>query len=405
MSPELRDSLSSPLPISGLTMHVFAAPFKGESPTASTASVLLGVDAAGANLVLNEKNTLELSYMALDGARTMRAGSSDRLSLNLKPDTRARAEVTGLRILNRLDLEPGRYQLRVASHDSMGGAVGSVTWDLDVPDFGKDPLTMSGVVLTSVTASSWPTGRADEQMRKLLPAQPTALRTFPQDDEVALFAEVYDNRATVPHQVEIVSTVLTNEGRSLFRTQEERSSLEIANAGRAAYGYTARIPLKDVPPGHYVLSVRARSSLGGGSVDRLVQFSVQDAPASRMRESASDVRTLDKGDISFTDSARQVTARTEAEWAAIWRQHAANRPEPTVDFSREMVVGVFLGSRPTAGNGVQIVGTRVDQGALVVEYRERRPARGDVTAQVVTSPYHLVALPVRQGAVRFEKIE
>ena len=82
-----------------------------------------------------------------------------------------------------------------------------------------------------------------------------------------------------------------------------------------------------------------------------------------------------------------------------------NRPEPAVDFSREMVVGIFLGSRPTAGNGVEIVGTRVDQAALVVQYRESRPGRGSVSAQVVTSPYHLVAIPARPGTVRFEKIE
>ncbi len=282
MSPELRDSLSSPLPISGLTMHVFAAPFKGEG-SGSAVSVLLGVDAAGGNLNLDEKNTLELSYMALDVSRNMRAGNSDRLSLNLKADTKARARQTGVRILNRLDLEPGRYQLRVASHDSIGGAVGSVTWDLDVPDFAKDPLTMSGIVLTSVTSSSWPVGKADEQMRKALPAQPTALRAFPRDDEVALFAEVYDNRVLVPHQVDIISTVLSYEGRVLFKTQEERSSIEVAGGSRAAYGYMARIPLRDIPPGAYVLNVRARSSLGGGQAERQVQFTVQDDPASRPR--------------------------------------------------------------------------------------------------------------------------
>ena len=45
LSAELRDSLQSPLPLSGLAMKVFAAPFKGVAPNAS---VLLGVDFAAA---------------------------------------------------------------------------------------------------------------------------------------------------------------------------------------------------------------------------------------------------------------------------------------------------------------------------------------------------------------------
>jgi VWFA-related protein len=271
MSPELRDTLSSPLPVSGLTMHVFAAPFRGQG---GRASVLLGVDAAGGNLNLAEKNSLELAYMALDTKREMRAGSTDRLSMNLRPDTRARAQQTGLRMLNRLDLEPGRYQMRVASHDSLGGSVGSVTWEIEVPNFDSSPLTMSGIVMTSVTTSSWPTGKGDEQMRKVLPAQPTALRVFPQDDELALFAEVYDNRAATPHQVDIVSSVVTNEGRVLFKSQEQRSSMEISGAATGAFGYSARVPLKDVPPGNYILNVRARSSLNGGQAERNLPFQV-----------------------------------------------------------------------------------------------------------------------------------
>ena len=62
-----------------------------------------------------------------------------------------------------------------------------------------------------------------------------------------------------------------------------------------------------------------------------------------------------------------------------------------------MVVGVFLGSRPTAGFGVEIVSAREEQGALVVRYRETRPAADAIAAQVLTSPYHLVAVPKRGG--------
>ena len=49
MPPELLEALNSPLPVSGLTMRVFAAPFKGAAPNAS---VLLGVEMRGRDLSL-----------------------------------------------------------------------------------------------------------------------------------------------------------------------------------------------------------------------------------------------------------------------------------------------------------------------------------------------------------------
>ncbi len=118
------------------------------------------------------------------------------------------------------------------------------------------------------------------------------------------------------------------------------------------------------------------------------------------------LRTLDKGGDSQIDAPRQATAKTPAEWEALWRLHGGERERPKVDFSKELVAGVFLGSRPTAGFGVEIVGVREDGGALVVQYRETRPAPGAVVAQVLTMPYHIVAIARRAGTtdVKFEKV-
>jgi hypothetical protein len=114
-------------------------------------------------------------------------------------------------------------------------------------------------------------------------------------------------------------------------------------------------------------------------------------------------RSLDKGSTSDVAAARQVTIRDRDAWMALWRVHGSSRPLPDVDFSREMVVGVFLGSRPTAGFAVEIVGYREVGDAVVVQYRETAPAPDAITAQVIVSPYHLVAIPKRTGNVTFEK--
>ena len=46
-----------------------------------------------------------------------------------------------------LPLEPGTYELRAAARHERTGDVGSVHAYLDVPDFNRSALTLSGVVL------------------------------------------------------------------------------------------------------------------------------------------------------------------------------------------------------------------------------------------------------------------
>lgn len=118
------------------------------------------------------------------------------------------------------------------------------------------------------------------------------------------------------------------------------------------------------------------------------------------------MRVVEKGDQSNVDEERQVVVRTSEEWTTLWRQHSPDRARPVVDFSRETVVGVFLGSRMTAGFAVEIVDVAASAaGGQVARYRVTRPAQGTVTAQVLVFPYHLVAVPVVTGAVTFQRIE
>lgn len=122
--------------------------------------------------------------------------------------------------------------------------------------------------------------------------------------------------------------------------------------------------------------------------------------------SAQTPRTIEKGDQSNVDDAKQVVVRDAAQWRTLWQQHAPDRPLPPVDFAKESVVAVFMGSRPTAGYSVAILSTTEGGGALIVRYRETRPAPGAITAQVLTFPYHIVAIPKSTAPnVKFEKVD
>jgi len=270
-SPDLLEALNSPIQVSGLTMHVFAAPFKGTAPNASVA---FGVELRGRDLSLASGNKVEITFLAVDADGKSRGSRTDVLAIDLRPETLARVQATGFRLLNRVDLPPGRYQLRLAARDSRTGTAGSVVYDLEVPDYSKLPFSMSGLVITSLSGASLATVRADEQLKAVLPVPPTAERTFPQNDELALFAEIYDDGRAPEHKVDIVTTVRSDTGTVLFMNEDERASNELQGQ-RGGYGYTARIPLTDLPPGPYVLRVEARSRLGDHTAaGREVRFTV-----------------------------------------------------------------------------------------------------------------------------------
>jgi hypothetical protein len=89
----------------------------------------------------------------------------------------------------------------------------------------------------------------------------TTYRSFVAGDELAFFVEVYDNTGKQPHKVDIEATLKAEGGQTVFQTREERDSSELAG-GPGGYGFSARVPLKDVAPGLYVLRVQGKSRAG-----------------------------------------------------------------------------------------------------------------------------------------------
>jgi len=276
-SPPLREALDSPIPISGLPLSVFAAPFKGTAPNASIA---VTIEVEGRGLSFAEQNGLfaddvEISVIAIDRDAKIKDGGRDLVQLKLKPQTREAVARAGIRISRRLELPPGNFQLRVGVRDGGTGATGSVLYDLVVPDFPKDPLSMSGILIASGVGNQMPTANPDPEFKTVLPAPPTAIRDFPRGDTLALFTEVYDNQTKVAHRVAIKTSVIADDGKVVYTAGDERKSDELQGA-KGGYGYSTAIETKGLAPGRYVLRVEAETLLtDGGKAKREVEFRVR----------------------------------------------------------------------------------------------------------------------------------
>ena len=111
-----------------------------------------------------------------------------------------------------------------------------------------------------------------------------------------------------------------------------------------------------------------------------------------------------KANRAASSSHARSSCRTPEEWKALWKEHAPGQPMPAVDFTKSIVIGVFLG-RGTPPSIGHITGIERDGTGAAVTYREERPGARDILAQVITFPHHLVRFERIAGEVKFARAE
>src|SRR5688572_10843592 len=263
-SPELRAALNSAVQQPGLTLSVQAVPFKG---TTKEASVALTVELDGAALEFAPQqnglfaDSLEVSFFALNEDSRAQRGTRAALNLAIRPETYQRVKALGIRLNSRTAMTPGRYQLRVGARNPVSGKTGTVFYDVIVPDFSREPLMMSGLLLSALPSAETPdvlTPQRDPSAEKLLGGAATSRRAFSRAETLAWMAEVYDNSPPKqPKQIDVAARLSDEAGRDAFASRDLLTNGAGGVPKWQAFSYTGRIPLKDVPPGRYLLRVDA----------------------------------------------------------------------------------------------------------------------------------------------------
>jgi hypothetical protein len=217
---------------------------------------------------------LTVAIAAADMGGKVQAFERGALTLRLSPQTRQAMIERGARVVSQLELKPGRYELKVAALDTADGSTkGSVLYDLDVPDFSKGPLTMSGVVLSSMTEAPVPTVQRDAKMKLSIGDSPTARREFTRLEQLRQYVEVYDTGKGAGRPIVVSTRVMNAAGGLLFR--REVTSTGVAGPDKTfTHRVAATIPLTDLGRGRYVLAVDARRD-GDPTVSRQLPFSIR----------------------------------------------------------------------------------------------------------------------------------
>ncbi|MGH8188645.1 MAG: VWA domain-containing protein, partial [Steroidobacteraceae bacterium] len=409
----LRDALTSPVPQSALQMATHSAAFKGKG---DKASVLVTTEYAAAAFETPATQTpsgdrLQASVIAVDAEGRVAASDHTSIGLDVKPQTRQAMKVLGFRTHSRLELPPGRYQLRVAGVLA-NGLVGSVHQDIEVHDFTAAEPMMSDLVLTSIVAGLVPTAQMDERLRQVLPAPPSTMRDFRQDESIALFAETYHAGDVPPRDVTFSTTIRGTGGDVVFTRSDTRTVDQLKQSNG---GYSLQVPLRQFAPGNY--SLRLETAIAGttpstplgaaGPLAREAVVRVWAVPAQTSEAATQQgdlpIVVVAHGAMSGVTEPQQALARSAEELQSLWASLTLRSPPPQVAFANTMIAAVFLGTRPTAGYEPQVVAARRDEDTVVVEWRERTPQDAG-NPPAVTTPFAIVGIPMHAGQVRFERV-
>jgi hypothetical protein len=167
-----------------------------------------------------------------------------------------------------LDLAPGRYEVRVAVHDRGTGRVGSAHISATVPDYAGAPLELSGIVLERARPSA-----AAGPVAAVVASLPTTVRAFGRDEPLTAFVRVYQGTARrEPIQPVSVHTRIETAAGALAVDHEFVVEASRFAADRGA-DCRMRIPLAQLEPGEYLLSIEA--AVADRRVTREVRFTVR----------------------------------------------------------------------------------------------------------------------------------
>ncbi|MBA3766557.1 MAG: protease complex subunit PrcB family protein [Acidobacteria bacterium] len=112
---------------------------------------------------------------------------------------------------------------------------------------------------------------------------------------------------------------------------------------------------------------------------------------------------------------RRMVIRDRETWSDAWKRihspgpthdpYPTMPPLPAIDFSREMLVVVTMGERPTGGYAIIVDGVYERAKQIEIVVRNISPGRGCGTTQSLTQPVDIVQLPKREGSIVFRDLE
>jgi VWFA-related protein len=266
-SSPLWGAISGITPAKDVAMRVNALPFAKPQGNGTALVITLGLrQPVDVGIGPGVQETVRFLTQAFTPSGQKR-GSPRFLTVNFDMKPNAGGEVR-YEVLSWLDLGPGRYHIRLSAESTVLGKSGSIYADVEIPDFSKLPVSLSGVVISSTPQlSSGPR----ESLRWLLPVVPTSQREFSGHQGAAYF-RVYQGGRKPLIPVGLTTRILDLDNRVLFESSET-VEVDRFNRQQRAAEHTFALPIDSLGPGAYLLTFRVAAG-DGPTASRDVRFTI-----------------------------------------------------------------------------------------------------------------------------------
>jgi VWFA-related protein len=251
-------ALTSLIPANDVPITLSVAAFALPGQRTATLTIVAGLDQAGATGAPQRVNVVA-SVFDTDG----KSQATHRQTLELTSE----ADQFSYDVYARIpEIKPGHYEVRFAAERA--GRAGSVFASVEVPEFSKEDLALSGVLIERTPSR---TIANPDELTKIVDVEPTAARHFAPDDRVRAFLRIYQKE---PRPVHVVAKVLTDRNDSVFEHTEELAATTFQHGSA---DYRIDVPLAQgasaLPAGQYLLTIEV--SAANKRLTRDVRFSVR----------------------------------------------------------------------------------------------------------------------------------
>jgi hypothetical protein len=104
-----------------------------------------------------------------------------------------------------------------------------------------------------------------------------------------------------------------------------------------------------------------------------------------------EIRRIGQWSRTGIGESRRLVIRDANAWANFWSELGVG-DRPAVDFTRDLVIAVAAGQRPTGGYEIAINRVRQQNGELVVDLVETTPGPNCMTSESLTQPADVVVV-------------
>lgn len=253
-------AIAGALPAGELSMSLTAAPVAGQSPRRPVVQLVAGFTPLGLPAEGEDVDVLVTAFR--DDWKEMGTVTQN---VRVTP-ARTQTGPPHVDVPVQLELPPGRYEIRAALSRPRTGEAGSAYASVVVPDFGNDPVTLSGVLIHRGGGA----GAGQRDSRQQAPPPATTIRQFLPADQVhaAVSAHQGGRGPLLSADVEMRIVDVNDRVRASRNVTLDPGSFSTSRAADLRF----HLPLSELEAGEYLVTVEATA--GGDRSVRHVRIQV-----------------------------------------------------------------------------------------------------------------------------------